>query len=483
MNDSVCKFSSGAANHFLGLNNSAFTDLDWDNLITFIQEGQVVPIIGKDLSLITNLLSGEKELFDCWLARKLAERIGDFPYEEGSSLNRVVCSAIKAGNKLPGLVATIKRLISSHQFEIPEALRLLGEITDFKIFLTTAIDPMLGYAITEVRGGCPPAIYSYGPKRFDDIPAEPESLPSAPVYHLFGRPDSPSGGAICEEDIVEWLTALQTPNHSPERLCSVLENHHLLIIGLGFDGWLARFFMRAAKRQALREDRDHQEYLADPAALADVDLVFFLRSMSRTTLLVGGDMSPLDFVRTLHSRWENSCRGLGTIGKNGGTGRIHSKVLRFLPPEVEMPEGSVFISYSRTDMEFAKRLKAACDERKIRVWFDMDQLEVGDTYSAKIRANIEKCSYFIPVISSSALARDEAFFYMEWEWARTRKNKMAPGAIFILPIITDSTSPQHYKLPEFFRDLDIPILDGGDIPGLFLDRLETLTGAMDHARA
>lgn len=458
-----------------------FSDLEWDNLITFIQEGQVLPILGKELSMVSDPETGREILFDCWLAKMLGEKLGSAPYVDGTPLNQVVCAALKAGNKLPGLVATIKRLIAAHPFQVPEGLRLLGEITDFRIFLTTAIDPLLGQAIGEVRGGKYPDIYSYGPKRFDDLPGDAESLPSAPVYHLFGRPDSPSGGAICEEDTVEWLTALQSPHHSPERLCSALENHHLLLIGLGFDGWLARFFMRAAKRQPLREDRDHQEYLADPAVLADGELVLFLRSMSRTTFLVEGDMSPLEFVRTLHKRWKDANTEADVSGRSDGFARSSSRPLRFLPPEVEMPAGAIFISYSRTDLEFAKRLKAACDERGIVTWFDMDRLEAGDSYGAKIRANIDSCRYVIPVISESALARDEAFFYVEWDWILNRKRKMAPCAIFALPIIPDSASPQHVKIPEAFSDLDIPVLNGGEIPEDFLKRLELLSGGQAHA--
>ncbi|MEP2776810.1 MAG: toll/interleukin-1 receptor domain-containing protein [Luteolibacter sp.] len=470
---------ASAANAFVV---DSFSDLEWDNLVTFVQEGQVLPIVGKELSMVSDPETGREILFDSWLAKKLSEKLVTIPYEDGSPLNHVVCAALKAGNKLPGLVATIKRLISAHPFQVPEALKLLGEITDFRIFLTTAIDPLLGQAIGEIRGGKSPDIYTYGPKRFDDLPCDPESLPSPSVYHLFGRPDSPSGGAICEEDTVEWLTALQSPNHSPERLCSALENHHLLLIGLGFDGWLARFFMRAAKRQPLREDRDHQEYLADPAVLADGELVLFLRSMSRTTFLVEGDMSPLEFVRTLHKRWKDAVGETEVSGRSDNFPRGKMRPMRFLPPEVEMPEGAIFISYSRTDLEFAKRLKAACDERGIVTWFDMDRLEAGDSYGDKIRANIDRCRYVIPVISESALARDEAFFYMEWDWILNRKRKMAPGAIFALPIIIDSIRPEHPKIPEGFSNLDIPILQGGEIPEEFLNRLELLTGGMAYAK-
>lgn len=436
------------------MSENTFHDTDWDNLITFIEEQSVIPIVGKEMSLVADPDSGESLPYELWLARQLASKFPGTGYEPDWSLNRTVCAALRAGAKIPGILASLKRIMSQQTFEVPEGLRLLAEISDFNLYLTTSIDPLLEVALAGARPGAAPDLLSYGPKRRDDLPVAFELLQTPTVYHLFGRADTHTGAAVCEEDMVEWLAALQTPNHAPERLSAALETHHLLLIGLGFDGWLARFFLRAAKRRPLREERDHHEYLADPAALADGELVLFLRTMSRTTLLVEGVLNPLEFTRELHRRWKTARE----TGANFRSGPDRGPLLpqRFLPPEKEMPGGAVFISYSRTtDLEGAKRLKTACDAAGVVTWFDLENLAVGDAYEQRIRSNIQHCSYFVPIISKEALGRDEAFFYREWKWAVDRAEGMAGGALFILPFIIDDTDPQHPRIPPFFRQLDI----------------------------
>src|SRR5256885_5470149 len=48
-----------------------------------------------------------------------------------------------------------------------------------------------------------------------------------------------------------------------EKLFHELEHSHLLFIGSNFTNWLARLFLRMAKRQRLSDPRDVGEVLAD----------------------------------------------------------------------------------------------------------------------------------------------------------------------------------------------------------------------------
>ena len=76
--------------------------------------------------------------------------------------------------------------------------------------------------------------------------------------------------------------------------------------------------------------------------------------------------------------------------------RLGAVPQRFMPPEREMPDHAVFISYAREDLPAVQRLKAGMDAAGVTTWFDLDRLEGGDDYDRKIRANIGRCSSSCP---------------------------------------------------------------------------------------
>ena len=115
-------------------------------------------------------------------------------------------------------------------------------------------------------------------------------------------------------------------------------------------------------------------------------------------------------------------------------------VQRFLPPQREMPENAVFISYAREDLPAVQKLKTALDAAGITTWFDMDRLESGDDYDLKIRGNIARCSYF-------------------------------------LPVCIDGTTEADAVVPEKFKAVHFSRLPGGEPPPEFTRRLQELFNA------
>ena len=114
---------------------------------------------------------------------------------------------------------------------------------------------------------------------------------------------------------------------------------------------------------------------------------------------------------------------------------IGPAVQRFLPPEREMPDHAVFISYAREDLAAVQKLKSGLDAAGVKTWFDLERLESGDDYDRKIQRNISRCSFFIPVVSANTERRLEAYFRREWSYAIDRTRSMADGAVFILPFV------------------------------------------------
>jgi hypothetical protein len=439
-------------------------DDGWDDLLSYIEERRVIPIVGPEL-LQVSTERGPRLLYD-WIAEKLAVRLNvevaslPQPY----TLNDVVCWFLAAHGRREEAYVRLRSILKEANFEPPQALRRLAAITDFDLYVSTTCDPLLENAINLERFGGTPStdVLSYAPNRVTDLPSERDRLQRPLVYHLFGRLSASPTYVISDEDLLEFICALQSEHLAPEKLFHELEHNHLLFIGSNFTNWLARLFLRMAKRQRLSDPRDVGEVLADDHSSDDDRLMSFLQQVSvRTRVYVGAER----FVEELHARWQ-------ARRTQGGHAAITAAPVRFLPPAREMPDNAVFISYAREDLAAVQQIKAGLEAAGISTWFDMDRLEAGDDYDRKIQRNIARCSYFIPVVSATTQRRLEGYFRREWSYAIDRVRNMADGALFILPVSVDATTAADAQVPDKFRALHFSQLPGGRVPADFAERLK-----------
>jgi hypothetical protein len=141
-----------------------------------------------------------------------------------------------------------------------------------------------------------------------------------------------------------------------------------------------------------------------------------------------------------------------------------------------MPDQAIFISYAREDLPAVQRMKAVFDAAGLVTWFDMDRLEGGDDFERKIQRNINRCSFFIPVISATTQRRMEGWFRREWTWAVDRTRGMAEGATFILPVCIDGTPESGAVVPEKFLRSHWSRIPEGEPSPEFVRRLRLLLG-------
>ena len=441
---------------------STLDDDAWDDLLSFIEERRVIPIVGPELLLVATD-RGPRLLLD-WVAEKLAGRlnvnIAELP--QPYTLNDVVCWFLSARGRREEAYVRMRSIIKEAHFEPPAALRRLAAITDFDLFVSTTFDPLLENAINLERfNGAPSTdVLSYAPNRVADLPAERDRLQRPVVYHLFGKVSASPTYVISDEDLLEYICALQSEHLAPEKLFHELEHNHLLFIGSNFTNWLARLFLRMAKRQRLSDPRDVGEVLADDHSSQDDRLMAFLQQVSvRTRIYMGAEK----FVEELHARWQARRKPAAASSSPASA--------RFLPPAREMPDNAVFISYAREDLAAVQQIKAGLESAGITTWFDIDRLEVGDDYDRKIQRNIARCSYFIPVVSATTQRRLEGYFRREWSYAMDRVRNMADGALFILPVSIDATIAAEALVPDKFKALHFTQLPGGQVPAEFAQRL------------
>jgi class 3 adenylate cyclase len=277
----------------------------WDDLLDHIEDGRVIPIVGPEL-LKVETETGPRLLYD-WLAEKLAAKLG---VDTGSlpvayTLNDVVCSFLAARGRREEAYTRLRSVLRDTPFAPPRALRQLAQISTFDLFVSTTFDPLLEQAINAERfsGASGPQgteVLAYAPNRVVDLPVEREQLTRPVVYHLLGRVSASPTYVLSDEDMLEFICGLQSEHLAPEKLFHELEHSHLLLIGGNFTNWLARLFLRMAKRKRLSDPRDVGEVLADGHSGADRRLMSFLQQVSVRTRVYDG---AAEFVDELHRRW------------------------------------------------------------------------------------------------------------------------------------------------------------------------------------
>ena len=300
----------------------------WNDLIDYIEDRRVIPIVGPEL-LRVDTETGPRLLYD-WLAEKLAGKLGvdtsllPDPY----TLNDVVCWFLSARGRREEAYTRLRGVLRDANFAPPRALAQLAQITDFDLFVSTTFDPLLERAINAERfgGASSTDVVAYAPNRVTDLPAERERLARPLVYHLLGRVSASPTYVLSDEDLLEFICGLQSEHLAPEKLFHELEHSHLLLIGGNFTNWLARLFLRMAKRRRLSDPRDVGEVLADGHSAADRRLMAFLQQVSvRTRVFTGA----AEFVDELHRRWSARAPGRQTGEQRAATQERHLATVLF----------------------------------------------------------------------------------------------------------------------------------------------------------
>jgi hypothetical protein len=431
----------------------------WEELLDYVEEERVVPIIGPASSTVA--VEGRPIALEAYIAGELPSRLA-LPSDalpSNPTLNQVVSVYLHRNGRRERLYRSIRNIVLEAPLTPPQVLRQLAEIRQFNLFVTTAFDSMLETAINDARFGGEPRTetIAYVPNNVRDLETPKNDLVGPTVYHLFGRLSASPNYAVSDEDVLEFLHALQSESRCPEHLFEALANNHLLIVGGNYPDWAARIFLRAAKGQRLSDPRDVIEILADDSSGKDPGLVAFLGNFSsRTKVFHAG-------AEAFVERLSRQCRE-----RFGDADRTEAAPL-------DMPEGAIFISYARQDLPAVRRLKSALGAAGLTVWFDFDRIGAGDTFDLKIRENIRRCRLFLPVLSHTTETRTEGVFRREWSYALDRDRDIHQGTPFIIPVAIDDT-PTFNIVPQRFSDIHITPLPDGEPTREFIDRLKRIGG-------
>jgi hypothetical protein len=291
----------------------------------------VVPIIGPASFMVT--AEGKQTSLEGYVAGTLIHRLRLPPdaLPSAPTLNEVVLLHLRLKGRREAVYPRIRDIVREAAFTPPKILRQLAEIGQFNLFVTTAFDPLLEAAINDVRfgGKAGTQTIAYAPNKVQDLEKTGGvGLKRPTIYYLFGRLSASPTFPITDEDLLEFLYALQSESLRPARLFDELEKNHLLIVGGNFSDWVARLFLRDAKRRRLSDPREVLEILADDRSGKDPGLVAFPGNFSpRTKIFHAGAEA---FVEELSEQWHQR------VGTTGG-----AESIQWALPLIEMPESAI----------------------------------------------------------------------------------------------------------------------------------------------
>lgn len=436
----------------------------WEDLLTLVDEGKVIPVIGA--GVVTR--GDDQSPFYPWLARRLAERLG-IPLESlpaDIDLNRVATGHLLSRGDGNALYTRLARILRDECPLPGQALLDLASIASFNLYLTTTFDPLLQMALDAVRNGGAggTSVYAFSPGAITkDLPVRRRDLPGTTVFHLLGRISSMPEYVVWEEDMLEFIFALNKNMPVMERLGRDLKDHGLLFLGLNFSDWLVRFFLRVSKQEPLSTPHVHRAYLADnPDPFATQSMVLFFGAVSRDIHVMRHD--PVAFCAELAQRWK--ARHPST--DNGASDRLPATTR-------EMPRGAVFISYAREDEGAAANLVRALQAAGCIVWYDRERLQVGQDWHNSLEDEVKKrCGLFLSVISRTTESTRESYYHLERNWAATRAERLAHDAEFYIPVVIDDSPLEVTREPRCFRQVQATCLPGGAATSTFTERVLSL---------
>jgi hypothetical protein len=426
--------------------------LFWDDLLLYLEQKQVIPIIGQDL--LTVEIEGRSVNAYRLMAERFAEELKISPelLPQDFTLSQVIAAYPRFREKRSLIYSQTKATFDRLPVSVPEPLRLLAQIPAFRIFVTTTFDPWMERALVEERFGARPRPLSigYSPGEAPDLTDEQMTSQEPIVFQLFGRVAATPQYGVTEEDLLEYIHRLQS--RPPKNLCDALRDHHLLFIGNAFSDWLARFFVRIARGDRLSAPHGKEVFIVDDELRRSSTMTSFFQGFCWETNILA-ENTPVEFVRLLHEKWFERHPPAGPA--------ISANTVQ---ESAKSASHCIFISYASEDFEAAGRLRDTLDQLGLNVWMDRKGgLEAGDLYRAKIRHDIWHCTLFIPLLSKNAERRKEAFFREEWDDALRRMRRFKGSSrAFIIPVVIDDLNLDAARdIPDEFKEIHATVAQQG----------------------
>lgn len=399
--------------------------MNWKLFLYNLTAGNVIPVIGNDLSLLKGGNGAPVPLYD-YIGRELMKLKDDISYPDQG-----IGEIVLADREIASTIKYLYGQISEEEF-YTEPLEKLAEITDFNFYISTTADDLLVKAIRKVRHYDDNEInvinYSLQPK-------SPTSFePKVTVFNLLGTLDDLKHSALDEEQMLEHFFSIawrEYDNHpQAEDFIRNVKDKTLLFIGCDFPDWLMRFVIRILSNRRIKDDT-FKDHIVINTKKERRKLKNFLDQCEKNVVPITEEQANNveAFVQLLHDKWK---------GKGG---------------EPLPSQKTVFLSYYHEDKKEAVTLKNALEKEGIAVWFDEEHLRAGE-HEERIWDAIDGCNIFIPLISSKCLEAAKSYA-REFEWKNAdliyKYKKRSEQPLTVIPCAVGKIDRGDKRIPGFMR--------------------------------
>jgi hypothetical protein len=422
---------------------------DWDELMDFISEKQLTPILGKEIYKFKQ--NDQLTPLDEFLSKQILS-LNHVQDQPDLTLTKAVSYLVNE-KKLKAMDVTrkLKTLVKEISFEFPLLAELLS-ITDLNYFVNTAVyNNVLEYTFAAMRNQKASSINFSINEPFSDC-EDLEKLKEPFIFNVFGSLLNTVDAALSEEDMLEYTGYFKEKMKNAANLINALSNHNLLFIGCAFPDWMVRFVLRLLSNEPMHNWGNKRTIIVVNDSSGQRETQYeFLRNYDVVTY----EGNTTEFVHELSARWKQ---------KN--------------PSAVKAKR--IFLSYTVKDKEAVETLKKALEGiANVTCWYDNREIKPGDDFKTEIAKNIKSADLFIPLISANSLLHKDGYVQLEWFTAdnvNTFRKIDGNTEKYLMPIVIDDTNPYDTNVPKYFSELSIGKVPQGNPGQEFIHQVrETLS--------
>jgi TIR domain/SIR2-like domain len=421
---------------------------DWDELLDFISDKQLTPIVGKEMY---KFKAGDALIpVDEHLSEQILH-LNNVTDQPAMTLTHAVNYLVNERKvKTMDIIRKLKSMIREINFEFPLLTQFLS-IKDINYYVNTAVyNNVLENNLAVLRKQTPTSINFSINEPFSDSD-DLDKLQAPFVFNVFGSLLNTVDPALSEEDMLEYTGHFKEKIKNATNIINALKNKNLLFLGCAFPDWMVRFILRLLSNEPMH-DWGSKRTVIVVNDMSDVRKKQYEFLKNYDVVIYEGNTS--DFIRELSNRWKQ---------KN--------------PTAVK--NKTIFLSYTVKDKEAVENLKNAIEGiNNVTCWYDNREIAPGDDFKTEIAKNIKSADLFIPLISANSLLHKDGYVQLEWFTAdnvNTFRKIDGNTSKYLMPVVIDDTNPYDNNVPKYFSELSIGKVPAGNPGPEFINQVrETL---------
>ncbi len=421
-------------------------DRDWHRLLTSIERGNCILMLGPGSSLDSS--QTPPMTVSQSLAMELSKQLDNSVSEtDNSDFSHVAELFVRQTESHTDLEYEVERLIKHYQNQTTVIHQNLAKLP-FSLCVSTTHDHFMENALSGAAGKTPQVdYYHFKSQKNNEGDSSTNSIddedinPSHPLlFRLNGDIQDGQSLVMTEVDLLDYLAAvIQSAPPLPSHVTKRFSDPDTSFLFLGFDlyQWHLRILLHVLnacdhKQRSLALENA----FSLPQAINKKTQVFFNDHYK----LQFCDLALEEFTAELSKRY---------VEQYGG---------KQAEPD-PLPENSptVFLCHCSDDGDKVAILADELRQKGIDTWLDRHQIRGGDNWDNLIINVLEKqVDYTVVLQTPQMMARSESYYFMEIETALERQKKQADGINFVIPCHLQSSDPMQRLSHLNYVDLTKP---------------------------